>query len=35
MRFDTRVNILAASSADGIYVEEFDTVTVTVLARSQ
>ncbi len=26
---DTRVNILAASSADGIYVEEFDSVTVT------
>ncbi len=23
------MNILAASSADGIYVEEFDTVTVT------
>ncbi len=26
---DTRVNVLAASSADGIYVEEFDSVTVT------
>ncbi len=26
---DTRVNVVAASSADGIYVAEFDSVTVT------